>query len=62
MNVCGFPTEAIRPATTPPTATPTFIESRCSAYAGARRVAGVRAARSADCDGQNEPLPIPQSV
>ena len=58
----GSPTDAIRPATTPPIATPPFIESRWSAYAGALRAAGVSPASSADWEGQNDPLPMPHSV
>ena len=62
VNVDGCATEATSPAVSPPTAAPRFIVRRCSAYAGERRAGGVRPARSADCDGQNEPLPMPQTT
>jgi hypothetical protein len=58
----GCATDAISPAATPPTAAPRFMVSRSNANAGARRGAGVSPARSVDCDGQNEPLPAPQTT
>ena len=62
VKLDGCATDAINPAATPPIAAPRFIVRRCSAYAGERRAAGVSAASSADCDGQNEPLPAPQTT
>ncbi len=62
VKLDGCATEAISPATTPPTATPRFITRRWSAYAPGRRPGGARAASSADCAGQNEPLPAPQTT
>ena len=62
VKLDGCATEAMSPATTPPIATPRFITRRCSAYAPARRPGGASAARSADCAGQKEPLPAPQTM
>src|ERR671928_1245278 len=62
VNVPGCVTDATNPAASPPTATPRFIARRCSAYAGARFVGGASAVIIADCEGQNAPLPNPQTV
>ena len=57
MNELGCATLAISPPTTPPSATPRFIVTRCTANAACRALGGVSPVSRLDWLGQNAPLP-----
>ncbi|MDX6370267.1 MAG: hypothetical protein QOG93_1769 [Gaiellaceae bacterium] len=61
MNVLGCAVRAIAPATSAPSANPTFIVILCCAKAACRRAGGVSELRSVDWLGQNDPVATPTS-